>query len=68
MQYCLAFTMLGTGEHAMGLTTPDITTCDQISQAFPLCYCILRAMKTGVGNDKVTLAHMVSTEAIEDRF
>jgi len=37
----------GITPHVSTLCPP---TCDQISQAFPLCICILQAIKCGGGN------------------
>ena len=36
---------LGTTFHESTLCLPDVTTHDQISQAFSLCICILQAIK-----------------------
>ena len=29
--------LLGTAPHVSTISLPDVTTCDKISQAFPLC-------------------------------
>ena len=37
--------MSGTAPCLSTLCLPDVTACDQVSQAFPLCICILQANK-----------------------
>jgi len=39
----------GTVPGVSTLCLPDVTTHDQISQAFPLCICILQAIKHWMG-------------------
>ena len=50
-QHCLLFRsthnrfLSGTASRVSTLCLPDVTAHDQVSQAFPLCICILQAIK-----------------------